>query len=125
MGINPNLKAGTIVSGIAEANAESVDREVEIIRDAAGDHFDELELHVMAFGVIVTDDRAGGLEVFSGIVGLTPEDIEASPYTLTGSPQEIADDLRSYRERRGISYFTVMADYMEAFPPVVTELAGT
>ncbi len=48
-----------------------------------------------------------------------------SPYTLTGSVQEIADDLRSYRECWGISYFSVMADTMEAFAPLVAELAGT
>ena len=125
VGINPNMKAGVMSSGAADATAEAVDRKVAIVREAAGDRFNQLELHVMSFGVMVTDDRAGGTEMLAGVLGLTPEDLHASPYTLIGNPQEIADDLRSYRERWGISYFSVMADTMEAFAPVVAELAGT
>lgn len=82
-------------------------------------------LHVMSFGVMVTDDRPGGTELLAGVLGLAPGDLDASPYTLVGNPQEIADTLRSYRERWGISYHSVMADTMEAFAPVVAELAGT
>lgn len=79
----------------------------------------------MSLGVMVTDDRPGGTELLAGVLGLAPGDLDASPYTLVGNPQEIADTLRSYRERWGISYHSVMADTMEAFAPVVAELAGT
>lgn len=47
------------------------------------------------------------------------------PHVLVYSPGEIADDLRSYRDRWGTSYFTIMADAMEPFAPVVAELADT
>jgi len=125
VGINPNLKAGVMSEGAADATAEAVDRKIAMVRDAAGDRFDQLELHVMSFAVLVTDDRAGGTEMLSGMLGLTPAELATSPYTLIGSAQEIADDLRAYRERWGVSYFSVMADTMMAFAPVVAELAGT
>ena len=126
VGINPNLKVGVLAPEAAkDANAESVDRKIARVREVAGARFDDIELNVLSFAVSVTDDRAGATEFVAGIVGLTPEQIAAGPYTLVGSPVEIADDLRRYRDRWGISYITVLGDVMEPFAPVVEALAGT
>lgn len=124
VGINPNLKAGVMSAGASDATAEAVDRKVEVVRKAAGDRLDELEFHVMSFAVTVTGNRERWIENLAEMVSLTPADVHDSPYMLAGSAEEIADDLRDYRDRWGISYFSVMADSMEAFAPVVAELSG-
>jgi probable F420-dependent oxidoreductase len=126
VGINPNLKSGVLAAEAAtDARADIVDRKVARVRDVAGDRFDELELNVLSFVVMVTDDRTAGTELVSGVLGLPLEEVATNPYTLVGSPAELADDLRGYRDRWGISYVTVLGDAMEAFAPVVAELAGT
>ncbi|GAA2792789.1 LLM class flavin-dependent oxidoreductase [Nonomuraea dietziae] len=44
---------------------------------------------------------------------------------LTGSVEEMAETLRKRRDRLGVSYVSINADYMEAFAPVVERLTGT
>ena len=44
---------------------------------------------------------------------------------LTGSIDEIVDDLRTRRERWGFSYYVIFEPYIDAFAPVVARLAGT
>ena len=126
VGINPNLKSGAISPEVApDLVAEAVDGKLERVRQAAGGRFDDIELAIFSFAVVVTRDRRSTTESFAQMFGLAPADIDALPYVLIGSPEEIADDIRGYRERWGTSYFTVMADSMEPFAPVVAELAGT
>ena len=93
--------------------------------DAAGQRVVDIELHVMAFAFTVTRSRAHRTRQLADMLGATNETVAESPYLLVGCPGEIADDLRRYRERWGINYYTVMANTMEAFAPVVAELART
>jgi hypothetical protein len=58
-------------------------------------------------------------------IGVEPAMLAASPFALIGSVAQIADDLRERRERFGFSFVTVSATDIEAFAPVVAELAGT
>ena len=125
VGINPNLQAGHWAAGADDAAAEAVERKLGIVREAAGDRFDDLEFHVMAFAVAVTGSREYRTEQLSQLMGIDAETIADSPYMLVGSPEEIATDLHRYRDRWGLSYYTVMADQMEKFAPVVAELTGT
>lgn len=43
---------------------------------------------------------------------------------VTGSPQQMADQLRERRERLGISYFVVSEELMDAFTPVLRILSA-
>ena len=126
VGINPNLHAGAIsrVTG-QDSTAAAVDGKLERIRQAAGDRFDDIELNIFSYAVVVTDDRHAVSEHIARRFGVAPAAIDTMPYVLVGNPKEIADDLRRYRDRWGTSYFTVMADAMDPFAPVVAELAGT
>ena len=126
VGVNPNLSAGAISREAAQdSTAAAVDGKVERVRQAAGGRFADIELNIFSYAVVVTDDRHAVTEYISGRFGVTPADIDAMPYVLVGSPDEIADDLRRYRDRWETSYFTIMADAMEPFAPVVAELTGT
>ena len=57
VGINPSLKAGVMTAGAQDTSADSVDDKVELVREAAGDRFGDLELHVMSFAVSITSKR--------------------------------------------------------------------
>lgn len=97
---------------------ERLDETVAHIRRAAGSGGDALELQVLVQAVVITDDRRQAAEA---IVARTPtlgvEDALVTPFLALGTYDEIAEHLRSSRERWGISYFSVR-DYA-AFAPVI------
>ncbi len=126
VGINPNLAAGVITPEMgSDATAERYEEKLGWVREGAGERFDDIELQVRTFFVTVTDDRMATAEMLASSVGLTVEQGLESPLALVGSPSQIAEDLRQRRERFGFSYVVVGQEEIEAFAPVVAELAGT
>lgn len=95
---------------------------VGVLREAAGDRIDDIELSVNVFA-------AGEGELpgwLTGRFGVDPELAKdnRSIAVLNGSPGTIADVLRRRRESFGISYVTVNSMAVDAFAPVVARLAG-
>lgn len=126
VGINPNLSAGAITPDVGtDATAERYREKISWVREAAGSRFDEIELQVRAFFVIVTDDRQGTADALAGGVGLTADEALASPLGLIGTAEQITETLIERREAYGFSYVVVGDDQYEAFAPVVAKLAGT
>jgi len=107
-----------------DMTVESTARKVGWIRDAAGDRFDNVEISMVVSHVIVTDDRQGQAERLAGELGLQPTEVLASPLTLIGTIDEMADDLQTCRDRLGLSYIVVQEGNMDALAPVVARLAG-
>ena len=102
-----------------------VDERVQLVREAAGDRFDRLELSALVQRVVVTDDwRQAAEELARRWTQLSPEEIVQSPYVLIGTVRELVEKLQAHRERWGISYYVIFEPYMEAFAPVVADLAG-
>jgi probable F420-dependent oxidoreductase len=100
------------------------------VRAAAGERFDEIELNTYPTGgpMVLTNDakaeaarRADKLRERTG-VDLTVEEILESPHVFIGSVKELTRKVVELRERLGISSF--LFDDMEAFAPIVEELAG-
>jgi probable F420-dependent oxidoreductase len=125
VGINPNMRSGVVgPDAAADAVASSVDRKVAWVREAAGDRFDDLELNILTFLTIVTDDRAGLAEKLAPTFGIDPAEVPELPHAFLGTVEEICEDLERRRERWGVSYFVVQGDRMDALAPVVDRLAG-
>ena len=123
VGINGDLRAGVIgPDAIASMTAEAVDEKVALVKAAAGER--PIELNVRSFIVNVTDSRIAVAENLASVVGFTVDAILASPFVLAGTSNQIIDDLQARRERWGFSYVIVGPDEVEAFAPVVEELAG-
>ncbi len=108
---------------VREITADATAAKVARLRAAAGARFERLELcawvaHVNAVG-------AGGP---LGAIGATAEAFVAgligSPYLLAGTRSGIRDQVLRHRDRLGITYWTIPAEGMEAFAPVVEALAG-
>ena len=126
VGINPNLRAGEVGPDAAsDATAAATDRKLEWVREAAGDRFDDLELNILVFFGMITDDPRAMAENLANAFGVTPDEALEVPYAWFGSVEGICDKLRAARDRWGTSYFVMQKDGMEAMAPVVAQLAGT
>jgi len=111
----------------------SLKDKIAVLREAAGDRWDELEINVLIFDVTVTGDRRGAAAAYLAGLGerlgqftvdgqVTVEDLLNSPYLLFGTHQQIAGQLHRIREETGASYLAVMPHCMEAFAPVISQL---
>jgi probable F420-dependent oxidoreductase len=126
VGVNFNLAGGVIGPDVgADATAERADEKVAWVRQAAGDRFEQLELHIRVFVASVTEDRRGLAETVSAGFGLTPEQALAAPFALAGTVSEICETLVERRERWGFSYTSLGPEVLHEFAPVVARLAGT
>jgi probable F420-dependent oxidoreductase len=92
-----------------ELSEAGVARKVEWVREAAGDRIGDIELNCNVFDV-----RLDG-------------EVSDNPHALTGAVDEIADRLREWRARLGISYYAFLGDLeiLETAAPIVELLAGT
>lgn len=109
---------------------EAIEQRVQWVREAAGDRFDALELNNYAFVAAVTDQpqqvAQQSLKNFRvEIEDASMDEWMGSPMVLVGTIDKIIDDLRMRRERFGISYIVLRESVMDAFAPVVEQLAGT
>jgi probable F420-dependent oxidoreductase len=125
IGLNIALGSGRIdESAGPSATDDATATKIEWIRDAAGNRFDQIELHVRVHLALVTDDRVAVAHAVAPGFGLTPAEALESPHALVGTVGEIVDQCLDRRERHGISYIGIGLDAMDAMAPVVAELAG-
>jgi probable F420-dependent oxidoreductase len=126
VGVNPNVGEGKVGPGaIASMSAEATEEKLGWVRDAAGARFDDIEVSILKFVTIVTDTRDAVAEKVGGAMGMDAATLLASPHTLVGSAEQVADELIEQRERWHGSYVTVQSDALESFAPVVAALAGS
>jgi probable F420-dependent oxidoreductase len=126
VGINPSIHSGQVDAAAAQNGAaDETDKKLAWVREAAGDRYADLEINMLQFAAIVTDDRAGTAAMMAPLFGLPPDEVETYPHACIGSIEQIADDLRARRERWDVSYVVFQADAMEALAPVVAALRDT
>ncbi|TMR21406.1 LLM class flavin-dependent oxidoreductase [Nonomuraea turkmeniaca] len=107
-------KADTVALGVPPQSTEDqVAAKLDELYELAGDRFHDLELGMNL--------AAAGAEppAWLGSLDATATGV------LQGTPGEMADVLRRRRDRLGVSYVSVNAQYLDAFAPVVERLAGT
>jgi probable F420-dependent oxidoreductase len=115
------LSGGTMADRPEARSPESVARQVELVRNAAGDRFADLELSVNA-SVIVTTDRERTATEFARQRGwsVPPEQVLQMPSVFIGEPGEIVEQLEHVREHLGISYFIFRDSQLDAAQAVAT-----
>lgn len=102
----------------------ALSRKVAIVREAAGDRFERLELNLfiadagmVGRGVSVPGSMLTAVKwAATGAVG--------SPYVLYGTLAKLQETLEWRRDRTGISYYAIRQGSMEAMAPLVDALAG-
>lgn len=107
-----------------DATAESFDAKVALIREEAGDRFGRLVLNTLIQEVVITDRRLETAERMAKDREMTVEHLLESPLLLTGTEDELAEQLIARRQRYGIGYFTVFERHMAAFVPVIDRLTA-
>jgi probable F420-dependent oxidoreductase len=100
---------------------------VELLRREAGDRFDQVELSfnlVAVVGEAPLPASVGQRLRFMMKLDLDQLVQAKSPFVLTGTGDQMCEQLLERRERLGFSYVTVPDDLFELFAPVVERLAG-
>jgi probable F420-dependent oxidoreductase len=119
------FRAGGTEPDLSAWKTAAVDERVRLVREAAGDRYDRLELNVLVQRVIVTDNpREAAEELAKRWTQLSVEEILEAPYALIGTVDHLVEELQKRRERWGISYYVTFEQYMDALAPVVARLAG-
>lgn len=131
VGIN---QRGTADGGVdfSSLSPEATAEKVGWVRDAAGDRFDSLELHMLMLRVAITDDPEmaarqvlDDFEAFGVKEALTVADVLSLPNVLIGTEEEIVGSIHQLREEYAISYISVFTKSMEDFAPIAARLAGS
>ncbi|HEY5699982.1 MAG TPA: LLM class F420-dependent oxidoreductase, partial [Acidimicrobiales bacterium] len=99
-------------------------RRLEYVRSAAGDRFAELEIEASPFFTRITDDPSGAATSIASATGIREEGLVEHPNVLLGRVDELSDRLIERRETYGVNYVTVQQSQVDAFAPIVAELAG-
>lgn len=107
-------------------DAAGLDERVAYARRQAGPRWPSLELNLLVQEVVPGADRGAAAARWNTETHyrhLSVEQLLAAPPFLTGTPAQMADQVRGWRERFGFSYITVHEESMEAFAPVIELLA--
>ncbi|GAA2398519.1 LLM class F420-dependent oxidoreductase [Actinomadura vinacea] len=118
-----NLTMRTLPDGSgpdpSDGGAESFIRKIKLLREAAGPRCDRIEIGTSVMRVGSGGPRAAWSAADTSRQGDTPQ-------VLTGSVAAMADKLRRWRDEHGMSYFVLHHETdLDAFAPVVAELAGS
>jgi probable F420-dependent oxidoreductase len=125
VGVNSSIPTSAQRSSSApDALPASIDQKLSWIREAAGDRFDEIEIHAwLRFARVTVDAQLAAAEIASTF-GAGPDEVLASPIVLIGSAGEIVERLHERRDRWGYSYYTIQQPVAREFAPVLARLAG-
>jgi probable F420-dependent oxidoreductase len=100
----------SIRASLADSTIDRMVEKAEWVRasaNAAGRDPAAIELNTMAFGLAVGDDAAARREALARDNGIAVDDLRDSTLFLTGSGPEVRDRLLEYRDRVGLSYFSL------------------
>jgi hypothetical protein len=91
----------------ADRSPEAFDAKLAIMREAAAERAEDIEISVLAT-VIRTNRRRESTEELireHGWHGLEPEDVWAMPSVLIGTAKEIAQNVQQHHQRHDLSYW--------------------
>jgi len=109
---------------LTDAGLASVAQKVDWIREAAGARFQELELNLFIVDMALSDRQGDGAERLAHRYTLSREQVTDIPHLLTGTVEQIGEQVRERCEKYGLSYLVVYDEHMEQLAPVITHLAN-
>jgi alkanesulfonate monooxygenase SsuD/methylene tetrahydromethanopterin reductase-like flavin-dependent oxidoreductase (luciferase family) len=109
---------------VGQATEAETARKVAIVREAAGDRFERLELNMfVADAGLVGSGRPIASSLAAALKAAATRPV-TTPYLLYGTLDGLVGLLQRRRERLGISYYALPGGAMEAMAPLVERLAG-
>ena len=109
---------------VAQATEAATEHKSDLVRLAAGDRWDALELNVIVFDAGLVGSGAGPLTSVATAAKAAAVGLIGTPYVLYGSLGRVRDLLLRRRDRTGINYYALPARCMESMAPLVSALAG-
>lgn len=120
-GITHNRDATAV--RLTHFDAEGLANRIAVVREAAGNRFDRIELNVLIQAVVVTDEPHRAAEqLAASLGGVSPERLLTSPFVLIGTHEQMAEQLSERRQRFGVSYWTVF-DELPGRPSAMPDIA--
>jgi probable F420-dependent oxidoreductase len=110
-----------ILTDVGEA---ALDRKVAIVREAAGDRFERLELNLFIVDAGMVGSGQPVARSVMAAAKVASVGLAGSPYFLYGTLPALRERLERRRERTTISYYAIRQGSMEAMAPLVAALAG-
>lgn len=116
--------AGVRPSALDDVAVAGVRRQLDVVREAAGPRFDEIELSCF-IDVILTDDRDKTIAELAEKAKIDPAVPKTSIYRGIGTLDQVREHIIRVRRETGITYFCLRGPHVEELAPVVRDLAGT
>src|SRR5664280_2157253 len=107
-----------------QATETATAEKVALIREAAGDGFERLELNLWLGDAALVGSGNSLLGSVAAAARWAPTAVYGSPYVLYGTLASVREKLLRRRDKLGISYYTVPSHAMESMAPLVGALAG-
>ncbi|MBV8297006.1 MAG: TIGR03621 family F420-dependent LLM class oxidoreductase, partial [Acidimicrobiia bacterium] len=103
--VNFDMSPGAVnAEVVATGTAELTSGKVDLIRDVAGDRFEDIELSVTVFMAALHENPEELAEMVAGSFGQSAELVLESPHFCVGTESQIVEELQQRRERFGFSY---------------------
>jgi probable F420-dependent oxidoreductase len=115
-GVKPPAPDDVTVAGVR--------RQIDIVRQAAGSRFGEIELSCF-LDVVLTDDRKKTVADLAEKAKIDPEVVASSIYRGIGTLDQVREHIDRVRRETGITYFCLRGPHTEELAPVVKDLSGT
>ena len=109
-------------TGTDAGKVEGLADRIEVVRQAAGERFEQIELSLLITAVLLEGDELDLSFPRRFYPDLSDEELLELPGVLHGSEQQIAENLHELREKYGISYFTPTGRFLEPFGKVISRL---
>ena len=116
--------AGVLPPGPDDVAPTGVRRQIDVVREAAGSRFEQIELSCF-LDVTLTDDRGKTIAELSEKSKVDPAVLGSSVYRGIGTLDQIREHVIRVRRETGITYFCLRGPHVEELAPVVKDLSGT
>jgi len=119
------LTGGVLVDSAEARSARHVTEQVDVVRKAAGERIQDLELSVFAT-LVAAENRQAAADKLARQRGwaVTPESVLEMPTVLVGGTEQIVNDLERRRAEYGITYIVVRDGHLAHAAQVVQRLAA-
>jgi probable F420-dependent oxidoreductase len=109
---------------VLQATETATASKVAIVREAAGDRFDRIELNLWLGDAGIVGSGNSLLASATAAARWIPAAVARSPYVMYGTLGALRERLLRRRDRLAISYYTIPGRAMEEMAPLVEALAG-
>ncbi|MFJ6196243.1 LLM class flavin-dependent oxidoreductase [Micromonospora sp. NPDC092111] len=104
--------------------SDQIEAQLAHVAAGAAGRDDPPALEALVQQVVVTDDAGAAAADLAARLGLTVDELLATPFVLIGTVDEIVAAVAGHQRRWGVTRFVVRRDAREPLAPVLARLAG-